>query len=151
MVRIAESGFDVDTVVTETLLLQVQELIAEQGESMLSEFITHIASDTGLNQKKAKSALGIVLNAAERQGAPSGGQPGTAPPLLFSEFYPLGDQHGLLLASSAARRCRRGGPSPARTIRRTQIPQPLRRLGLDAQGLGQHFSVEDPGLHPMIP
>jgi hypothetical protein len=37
---------------------------------MLSEFIRHIASDTGLNQKTAKVALGIVLNAAERQGAP---------------------------------------------------------------------------------
>ena len=37
---------------------------------MLSEFIKHVASDTGLNQKTAKAALGIVLNAAERQGAP---------------------------------------------------------------------------------
>ena len=37
---------------------------------MLAEFIKHIASDTGLSQKKAKAALGIVLNAAERQGAP---------------------------------------------------------------------------------
>jgi hypothetical protein len=37
---------------------------------MLPEFIKHIASDTGLNQKTAKAALGIVLNAAERQGAP---------------------------------------------------------------------------------
>ena len=37
---------------------------------MLSELIKHIASDTGLNQKTAKAALGIVLNAAERQGAP---------------------------------------------------------------------------------
>ena len=37
---------------------------------MLADFIKHIASDTGLNQKKAKAALGIVLNAAERQGAP---------------------------------------------------------------------------------
>jgi hypothetical protein len=37
---------------------------------MLSDFVKHIASDTGLNQKAAKAALGIVLNAAERQGAP---------------------------------------------------------------------------------
>jgi hypothetical protein len=37
---------------------------------MLSEFITHIASDTGLSQQKAKAALGILLNAAERQGTP---------------------------------------------------------------------------------
>ncbi len=37
---------------------------------MLSDFVKHIASDTGLSQKKAKAALGIVLNAAERQGAP---------------------------------------------------------------------------------
>ncbi len=37
---------------------------------MLSDFIKHIASDAGLSQKKAKAALGIVLNAAERQGAP---------------------------------------------------------------------------------
>ncbi len=40
------------------------------GRCMLSDFITHISSDTGLSQKKAKAALGIVLNAAERQGTP---------------------------------------------------------------------------------
>jgi hypothetical protein len=37
---------------------------------MLPDLIKHIASDAGLSQKKAKAALGIVLNAAERQGAP---------------------------------------------------------------------------------
>jgi hypothetical protein len=37
---------------------------------MLSDFVKHIASDTGLSQKKAKAALGIVLNASDRQGAP---------------------------------------------------------------------------------
>ncbi len=37
---------------------------------MFSEFVRHVGSDTGLSQKKAKAALGIVLNAAERQGAP---------------------------------------------------------------------------------
>jgi hypothetical protein len=37
---------------------------------MLPEFIKHIASDTGLSQDKAKAALGIVLNAADRQGTP---------------------------------------------------------------------------------
>ena len=37
---------------------------------MLSEFITHVASDTGLSQPKAKAALGILLNAADRQGTP---------------------------------------------------------------------------------
>ncbi|MEW6665192.1 MAG: HDOD domain-containing protein [Thermodesulfobacteriota bacterium] len=38
MVRITESGFDLDTSVVENLLLQVQELIAEEGESMLDLF-----------------------------------------------------------------------------------------------------------------
>ena len=37
---------------------------------MLSDFIKHIASDTGLSQRDAKAALGIVLNAADRQGTP---------------------------------------------------------------------------------
>ena len=37
---------------------------------MLSEFIKHVASDTGLSHQKAKAALGILLNAAERQGTP---------------------------------------------------------------------------------
>jgi hypothetical protein len=37
---------------------------------MLPEFITFVASDTGLSQTKAKAALGIVLNAADRQGTP---------------------------------------------------------------------------------
>jgi len=37
---------------------------------VLADFITHVASDTGLSQKQAKAALGIVLNAADRQGTP---------------------------------------------------------------------------------
>jgi len=37
---------------------------------MLAEFIEHIASDTGMSHTKAKAALGIVLNAADRQGTP---------------------------------------------------------------------------------
>lgn len=36
---------------------------------MMNEFVKHIAASTGLSAKKARSALGIVLNAAERQGA----------------------------------------------------------------------------------
>jgi hypothetical protein len=37
---------------------------------VLAEFIKHVASDTGPSQKQAKVALGIVLNAADRQGTP---------------------------------------------------------------------------------
>jgi hypothetical protein len=37
---------------------------------VLADFITHLASDTGLSQKQAKAALGIILNAADRQGTP---------------------------------------------------------------------------------
>lgn len=36
---------------------------------MLNDFVKHIAMSTGMSGKKARSALGIVLNAAERQGA----------------------------------------------------------------------------------
>lgn len=35
---------------------------------MLSDFVKHIASETGLGQKQSRAALGIVLNASERQG-----------------------------------------------------------------------------------
>jgi putative nucleotidyltransferase with HDIG domain len=38
MNRISESGFDLDTAMTESLLLQVREMIAEEGESMLNLF-----------------------------------------------------------------------------------------------------------------
>jgi len=37
---------------------------------VLADFITHVASDAGISQKQAKVALGIVLNAADRQGTP---------------------------------------------------------------------------------
>jgi hypothetical protein len=37
---------------------------------MLTDFVQHIASQTGLKQATARAALGIVLNAAERQGSP---------------------------------------------------------------------------------
>lgn len=36
---------------------------------MLTDFVKHIAAETGMSQKKSRAALGIVLNAAERQGA----------------------------------------------------------------------------------
>ncbi len=36
---------------------------------MLSELVKHISTLTGLPQKTARAALGIVLNAAERQGS----------------------------------------------------------------------------------
>ena len=37
---------------------------------MLRDLVRHVASETGLTQKAAKSAVGTVLNAAERQGSP---------------------------------------------------------------------------------
>src|SRR5262245_41785157 len=36
---------------------------------MLAEFVQHVALETGLSPKQARSALGVVLNAADRQGA----------------------------------------------------------------------------------
>jgi hypothetical protein len=36
---------------------------------MIKDLIRHIASDTGLSRKNARTALGIVLNASERQGS----------------------------------------------------------------------------------
>lgn len=36
---------------------------------MLSDLVKHIAAETGMSQKKSRAALGVVLNAAERQGA----------------------------------------------------------------------------------
>lgn len=36
---------------------------------MLKEFVKHVASDTGLEESEARAALGVVLNAADRQGA----------------------------------------------------------------------------------
>ena len=37
---------------------------------MLNAFISQVSKASGLSAAKAKAALGIVLNAAERQGAP---------------------------------------------------------------------------------
>lgn len=37
---------------------------------MLSSFIKHVSKAVGLPAEKAEAAIGIVLNAAERQGAP---------------------------------------------------------------------------------
>jgi hypothetical protein len=36
---------------------------------MLAEFVQHVAMETGLAPKTARVALGVVLNAADRQGA----------------------------------------------------------------------------------
>ena len=37
---------------------------------MLNAFIKHVSKATGLSLKSAETALGIVLNTADRQGAP---------------------------------------------------------------------------------
>ncbi|MEO0465575.1 MAG: hypothetical protein AAF216_03455 [Pseudomonadota bacterium] len=37
---------------------------------MLRDLIRHVAQETGTPQDKAREALGIVLNAADRQGSP---------------------------------------------------------------------------------
>jgi hypothetical protein len=37
---------------------------------MLSGFIKHVSKTVGLSAEKAEAAIGIVLNAADRQGAP---------------------------------------------------------------------------------
>ncbi len=37
---------------------------------MLKAFIRHVSKATGLSPKQAETALGIILNAADRQGAP---------------------------------------------------------------------------------
>lgn len=37
---------------------------------MLNAFINEVSSATGLSRAKAETAIGIVLNAADRQGAP---------------------------------------------------------------------------------
>ncbi len=36
---------------------------------MLQDFVTHISSEIGLEEDTARTALGIVLNAADRQGS----------------------------------------------------------------------------------
>lgn len=35
---------------------------------MLTDLVKHIATETGMSQKKSRAALGVVLNASERQG-----------------------------------------------------------------------------------
>ena len=37
---------------------------------MIKDMIKHVAKATGLSHKDARTALGIVLNASERQGSP---------------------------------------------------------------------------------
>lgn len=37
---------------------------------MLRDLIRHVANETGITQVKAREALGIIMNAAERQGSP---------------------------------------------------------------------------------
>ena len=37
---------------------------------MMKDLVKHVANDTGLSNNKTKVALGIVLNATDRQGAP---------------------------------------------------------------------------------
>ncbi|MEL7129835.1 MAG: hypothetical protein AAGK23_09825 [Pseudomonadota bacterium] len=37
---------------------------------MLKDLIKHVGSETGLTQAKTRAALGVVFNAAERQGSP---------------------------------------------------------------------------------
>jgi hypothetical protein len=48
---------------------KVAPLSFSGAQTLLTDFVKHISTETGMSQKKARAALGIVLNAAERQGA----------------------------------------------------------------------------------
>ncbi|MCI4645487.1 MAG: hypothetical protein MRY64_11955 [Hyphomonadaceae bacterium] len=37
---------------------------------MLRDLIRHVATETGITQARAREALGIIMNAADRQGSP---------------------------------------------------------------------------------
>jgi hypothetical protein len=47
----------------------VNQGVPHYGALMMKAMIKHVASATGLSPKRAENALGIVLNASERQGS----------------------------------------------------------------------------------
>ena len=103
---------------------------------MLDAIVTHIATTIGSSEQTAEKALGIVLNAAERQGAP------------FAEAIYTVLPGARILAANTGDAIAAPTGSIARLIEQTPggrrhvamgMVTALHAIGLDHKGIGQLF------------
>lgn len=101
---------------------------------MLKNLIRHVETETGLPQAKARAALGILLNAADRQGAP-----------LAEEIFatlpgarPLAAKVGTEIGSATGEIARLIEMTPGgRRYVTTQMIRSLHNIGLGHDAIGK--------------
>jgi hypothetical protein len=101
---------------------------------MLKNLIRHVETETGLSQAKARAALGILLNAADRQGAPLAQE-------LFATLpgaRPLAAKVGTEIGAATGEIARLIETTPGgRRYVTTQMIRSLHNIGLGHDAIGQ--------------
>ena len=101
---------------------------------MLKNLIRHVETETGLSQTKARAALGILLNAADRQGSPLAEE-------LFSTLpgaRPLAAKVGTEIGAATGEIARLIEMTPGgRRYVTTQMLRALHNIGLGHDAIGK--------------
>ena len=101
---------------------------------MLKNLIKHVETDTGLSQTTARAAIGIIFNAAERQGAPLASK-------LFTKLpgaRPLAAKVGTEIGASTGEIARLIEKTPGgRRYVRSQMLRSLHNVGLGHDAIGK--------------
>ncbi|MGH1422458.1 MAG: hypothetical protein ACRBEQ_11630 [Hyphomonas sp.] len=101
---------------------------------MLTDIVAHIARANGLEETTAKQALGIILNAADRQGSPLATQMFKALPGARALAARTGSELGA--ATGEIARLIERTPGGRRIVRNSMF-RALQQAGLDNQAIGE--------------
>lgn len=100
---------------------------------MLTDIVAHIARTNGLEETTAKQALGIILNAADRQGSPLATHMFKALPGARALAARTGSELGA--ATGEIARLIERTPGGRRVVTRGML-RSLQKTGLDNQAIG---------------
>lgn len=103
---------------------------------MITEFIAHVSDATGLPSETAEAAVGIVLNAADRQGMPMAEEIFERVPGARTLAAGMGGQIGAATGIIARMIERTPG---GRVVVAEQVVRDLHRIGLGNHEIGRLF------------
>ena len=101
---------------------------------MIRDLVKHIETETGLSQSKARAVVGIILNAADRQGSPMAEELLTTVPGARTLAAKIGNEVGASTGEIA--RLIEKTPGGRRYVR-TQMIRSLHSIGLGHDVIGQ--------------
>ena len=101
---------------------------------MIRDLVKHIETETGLSHTKARAVIGIVFNAADRQGSPMAEEVMTTLPGARTLAAKIGEEIGA--STSEVARLIEKTPGGRRYVR-TQMIRSLHSIGLGHDVIGK--------------